>query len=148
MKLEAKSRLLAIYGTAYHITEARYTNQILQQGLTLNQEPQGKWKGHLTYSKPSIFLSLSNKLSDISEIMSMVLSKKWYLEEWSNFDDHEMAAVMARYRLLEIKLSLVPDAVLHQDPLNDNSAFKYITVPVPADAVVGIEHLPKGWRDH
>ena len=84
----------------------------------------------------------------------MLLSKRWSLDEWSNDADKSWHAITEQYRVLQIDLGLISDidpkldVKLHQDPLNDNPAFKYITVPVPPGAITRFMRLPSDWRDH
>jgi hypothetical protein len=138
-QLKASSQL------AYHFTELKNLRKIERQGLKLTKEGQGLWKGSLTYSKPSVFLTLSKAPEVVSHVMGMLLSKRWSLEEWGDFDESKLRAVNAQYCSVTIDLSKVPGAVLHQDELDDDPEFKYITVPVPPEAIVNFFMVEPNW---
>jgi len=130
---------------AYHFTEGKNVRKIEREGLKLTKEGQGLWKGSLKYGKPSIFLTMSKKPEVVSQVMGMLLSKRWSLEEWGEFDESKLRAVNAQYRAVTIDLAKVPGAVLYQDELVDEPEFKFITVPVPPEAIVSFFMVEPNW---
>ena len=129
-----------VFRYVYHITNKNNIPSIRQQGLIAVDRSPGKQWEHIRYKKPSIFVITRNSPDVVDEIVAMMVSKEFSMDDMDNNADVDV--LTKQLVILTIDLAKCQDVDLSPDPSAspwNHSKILYGTVP--PEAIVKINQV-------